>query len=99
MSTVLKWIGESARSLLAITALAGMVFSGAAWAAQTYLDHVINAKVTAAIDDFRTEYKCDKLRQEMRRVAAMPDTPATRTELARLQAIYNELNCAKYEVF
>jgi hypothetical protein len=59
----------------------------------------IESNVVAEMSDFRTEYKCDKLRAEIRRLNFLPDSLEVRLEISRLEAIYLRLDCVKYEVF
>jgi hypothetical protein len=49
--------------------------------------------------DFRTEYKCDKLKAEIARVRELLPTVAAAAELERLARIYEREDCAKYEAF
>jgi hypothetical protein len=63
---------------------------------------VVDAKTQAAMAemaDFRTEYKCDKLKAEIARVRELLPTVAAAAELERLARIYEREDCAKYEAF
>ena len=67
------------------------------WKTPRAVDAAVGS-VTANVVDFRTEYKCDKLKIEIKRVQTMDNTaPEKVPELMRLQKIYDDVGCLKYE--
>lgn len=99
INATLEKLGNRAKAITAILILVGMVTSGVSYGAAIYIDKRVEAIVVAALDEFRQEYQCDKLRTEIARVAQQPDTLTARAELARLNRLYAQRGCARFEVF
>lgn len=54
--------------------------------------------VSENFGDFRREYKCDKLKDKIRKAQLLDNiAPEKVPELARLQTIYDGIHCADFE--
>lgn len=93
----IKLWGMTAAALAATVTLASSaptVWYNTGWRTPRYIDENVKANVA----DFRAEYHCDKLKGEIKRVQLMDNTaPEKVPELMRLQKIYDDAECAKFE--
>jgi len=104
----MKWLqtlGEHARAIAALIALASLTFSGVAWAAKSYIDSRVDSVVTQAVGEFRTEWRCSEWSEELEaRLLELADEQlgtaqriAIQRRIEKLRALIADNRCSQFD--